>query len=304
MKNIQKLFIFSLILLLACACKLEKPTTLKVMSFNIWMGGGKSIDATAEVLVNSGADIIGIQEAWGREKDVAVHIADSLGWHSYNRSRSEVIISKYPIVDTSASKNGVKIKIDEQRYVWIFNHHLIHCPYEPYQLNNIEYCGAGFLETAEEAVASAKASRGETVKASIKDILEIQKEGFPVFVTGDFNEPSFLDWTDRAVEAGLHKTPVLWPSTKKFHDEAGLKDSYRSKYPNEVESPGYTWTTLPETTAYQGVLDRIDFVLFWEKDNLKLIDSQIVGEDSPESDIKFKNYPSDHRAVLSTFELK
>lgn len=304
MKNIQKLFIFSLILLCISACKQEEPTPLKVMSFNIWMGGGKSVDATAEVLVNSGADIIGIQEAWGRDKDMAIHIADSLGWHSYNRSRSEVIISKYPIVDTSESKNGVKIKIDEQRFVWIFNHHLNHCPYGPYQLNNIEYCGAGFLETSEEAVASADASRSEAVKASVKDILAAQTEGYPIFVTGDLNEPSFLDWTDKAVKAGLHKIPVLWPSTKRFHDEAGLKDSYRTKFPDEVEYPGYTWTPLPETTAYQEVLDRIDFVLFWGKNNIELIDSQIVGEDSPNSDIKFNNYPSDHRAVLSTFRLK
>lgn len=304
MKNAQKLFIFSLILLFASACKQSSPTTLKVMSFNIWMGGGKSVSETANVFVSSGADIIGIQEAWGNGKDVASLIADSLGWYSYNRSRSEVIISKYPIIDTTANKNGVKIQIDEQRSVWIFNHHLIHCPYEPYQLNDIEYCGAGFLSTGEEAVASAEASRGEAIKVSIADILEVQKEGYPIFVTGDFNEPSCLDWTDRTVAAGLHKTPVSWPSTKRFHDEAGLQDSYRVKYPDEVEFPGYTWTTLPETTAYEEVLDRIDFVLFWGKENIELIDSQIIGEESLSSDIRFKNYPSDHRAVLSTFSLK
>lgn len=304
MKNTFKLLLITITLLSLNACKQAEPTSLKVMSFNIWMGGGKSIQETANVFVTSGADIIGIQEAWGHEKDVAIHIADSLGWHSYNRSRSEVIISKYPIVDTSASKNGVKIKIDDKRFVWIFNHHLMYCPYEPYQLNGIEYCGAPLLTTSEEAVASATASRGEAVRTSINDILQIQKEGYPIFVTGDFNEPSFLDWTDKAAEAGLHKMDVLWPSAKAFHDKAGFNDSYRTKYPDEVKYPGYTWTSIPPAANQQEIMDRIDFVLFWGNKNIELTDSQIVGEESPDSDIKIKNYPSDHRAVLSTFLLK
>ena len=82
-----------------------------------------------------------------------------------------------------------------------------------------------------------------------------------------------------------------------------MKDSYRTFYPDEVVKPGHTWTTLPEASAYKEVLDRIDFVLFSGK-KMKLKNSQIVGEESPLSDIRFKNYPSDHRAVLSTFILK
>ena len=77
-------------------------------------------------------------------------------------------------------------------------------------------------------------------------------------------------------------------------------DSYRSVYPDEVKDPGHTWTPLPETEKYKEVFDRIDFILF-SGNNIKVVNSQLLGEESLLSDIKFKDYPSDHRAVLSSF---
>jgi len=302
MKNSCK-FLSLLLFISFISCKNmqhTQPLQLKVMSFNIWRGGGTSVGKTAEVIVASNADIIGIQEAYDKDKNIAKHIADSLGWYSFENSRSQTIITKYPIVDTSTNNYGVKIKIDDKHFVWMFNVHLNHCPYEPYQLNSIEYCGGPFLETEEEAIKSATATRDKQVRSNISDILQIKEEGYPVFLTGDFNEPSFLDWTPKAVEAGLCKISVLWPSTRSFIGDGGMQDSYRTIYPDEVKNPGHTWTPLPETNKYKEVFDRIDFVLF-SGVNIKVINSQLLGEESPLSDIQFKYYPSDHRAVLSTF---
>lgn len=306
MYTVYRYFLCVVFIFLLHACKNNQATTpdeLKVMSFNIWVGGGKSIDATGKVFAESKADIIGVQESTRNDKNIAVQLADSLGWHSYVYGQSTAIISKYPIVDTSANKYGVKIKIDDTHFVWMFNIHLMYCPYEPYQLNGIEYCGGPILQTAEEAVASATATRSKEVESNIADILEVRKEGFPIFLTGDFNEPSCLDWTAKAVEAGLCKMAVEWPSTKAFLNEGGMKDSYRMSYPDEVKNPGHTWTPLPEATAYKEVLDRIDFVLF-SGEKVELKNSIIVGEKSSKSDMGFNDYPSDHRAVMSTFILK
>lgn len=301
-KYIVTLFLF--FLCLSCNQKAkDNPIQLKVMSFNIWMGGGKSINATGDVFARSGADIIGIQESNRDEKNIAVQLADSLGWHSHTFDHGRTVVSKYPIIGTSPNKLGVKIQIDETHFIWMFNIHLMYCPYEPYQLNNIEYCGGPLLSTAKEAIASAIASRGEVVSDNIRDILEIQKEGYPVFLTGDFNEPSCLDWTTRATDAGLCKIPVQWPSTQAFIEKAGLKDSYRTYYTDEVKNPGHTWTPLPENSAYTEVLDRIDFV-FFSGQHIELVNSQLVGEESNLSDITFPDYPSDHRAVLSTFTIQ
>lgn len=94
---------------------------------------------------------------------------------------------------------------------------------------------------------------------------------------------------------------VPWPSVKTFMEEAEMLDSYRVSHPDEVTSPGHTWTTLP-ATDYAEVLDRIDFVLF--HGGVEVLDSSIVGEKSTLSDIGFENYPSDHRSVVSTFRIK
>jgi hypothetical protein len=270
---------------------------LRVMTFNIWMGGGRSAEHTAEVIARSGATVVGIQESLRGDTNTAVRIADSLGWYSYSRQASETTLSRYAITDTSKLGYGVKIQLPGRRSVWMFNVHLFYWPYQPYQLHGIDYGGAPFLRTADEAVASAWVARRAQVEEVIADIRSVEADACPVVLTGDFNEPSWLDWTDRAAQAGLCKLPVAWPAERAFMESLGLHDSYRTIYPDEVARPGRTWTPLP---AERDVPDRIDFVLY--KGGLTPVASQIVGEDSPQSDIRFARYPSDHRAVLTTFE--
>ncbi len=282
-------------------CSQPESKELRVMSFNIWVGGGKSVTETARVIQESGADIVGIQESSRNEVNMAVHIADSLGWYAYAQKGSPAILSRYAITDTSSLGHGVKIQVDKKQSVWMFNIHLMYCPYEPYQLNGIEYCGGPLLSTAEEAVASALHTRGHQVDEIIRDILEAQKEGLPLFLTGDFNEPSCLDWTEKAAQAGLCKTAVAWPSTAAFMQQASMQDSYRMLYPDETAYPGHTWTSMPPEADAREVMDRIDFVLCWG--NALPTASKILGENSRFSDIPFEHYPSDHRAVLSTFTL-
>jgi endonuclease/exonuclease/phosphatase family metal-dependent hydrolase len=285
-----------------CTVIVAPSDELRVMSFNIWVGGGKSIVRTVAAIRESAADIVGIQE---ESNNAATTIANSLGWSSVHKystllGKPCAIISKYPIMAISPSKIGVKLQIDDSKYVWIFNQHLNHCPYEPYRLNGIEYCGGGgTLYTEEEAIASAWAARQDDVELIISEVQKAQTEQTPIFLTGDFNEPSWLDWTERAVTAGLCKIPVAWPATKKIQEQTGMQDSYRTIYPDEVAKPGHTWTPLP---AANDVLDRIDFVFFWG-DKIQVIKSEIVGEKKPESDIVISNFPSDHRAVVSTFKI-
>jgi uncharacterized protein YjdB/endonuclease/exonuclease/phosphatase family metal-dependent hydrolase len=287
----------------ACSVAVTDPTAteLRVMSFNIWGGGGRSLERTIAAVRESGADIVGIQE---EGNNAASSIASNLGWtsvHTYKTLLGKpcAIISKYPFVALSSSNTGVKVQISNGKYVWMFNQHLNHCPYEPYRLNGIAYCG-GTLYTEEEAIASAWNARKGDVELTVSEIKQIQGEQIPVFLTGDFNEPSWLDWTERAANAGLCKISVAWPATKKIHEQLGMSDSYRTIYPDEVAKRGYTWTPVP---AANEVLDRIDFVLFWGS-QVQVIKSEIVGEKKPESDIVIQSYPSDHRAVVSTFYIK
>lgn len=303
--KIAFLTLFSLLFFQSPTFAAEKADReLKVMSFNIWVGGGKSVQRTFEIIKETGAEIVGIQESNKSGKNVVKEFAaeiaeDNEGWHVYSNGGSCSILSRYPIEKISENGHGAKIKIGENRFVWMFNLHLIHCPYEPYQLSGIEYCGAPFLNTAEEAVASAWKSRGPVIEKVLVDLQNAKKDACPIFLTGDFNEPSHLDWTEKAAKANICKIPVQWPATKALQEKANLKDSYRTKYPNEVTHKGHTWTPLP---GEKEVLDRIDFLFFYG-DRVQVKTVQIVGEKSELSDLGFDAYPSDHRAVLGTFLL-
>src|SRR3546814_12766055 len=63
----------------------------------------------------------------------------------------------------------------------------------------------------------------------------------PMVLVGDFNEPSCLDWTNKAInDRGDTLLPfaVNWPATALLI-EKGFKDAYREVYPNVKERSGY-----------------------------------------------------------------
>ena len=83
----------------------------------------------------------------------------------------------------------------------------------------------------------------------------------PVFLTGDFNSPSHLDWTP-AVAAVRDDVPYPfdWPVSRALAD-AGFRDSYREVHPDPVAVPGFTWTPGGLESDPNEVHDRIDWVL-------------------------------------------
>ena len=185
--------------------------------------------------------------------------------------------------------------------VWFFNVHFAHAPYQPYQLLKIPYANAPFINTPEEAVDEAKKARGHQVAGLIKDLQPALGSGKPVFLTGDFNEPSHQDWTARAAKAGKCPVAVEYPSTLAV-TRIGMIDSYRALFPDEVTQRGNTWTPITRPDDPKDRHDRIDFVFFGGKD-VKAERSEIVGESKRFADIIVAPYPSDHRGVVTTVEL-
>ena len=110
----------------------------------------------------------------------------------------------------------------------------------------------------------------------LKDIASLKSAALPTILVGDFNEPSYLDWTEAAAKSGRHPIKVAWPSTKAFA-AIGFLDSYRRIYPDEMAHPGFTWTPTTKPDDAKDHHDRLDYVV------------------TP--------YPSDHRAVTAVFEL-
>lgn len=296
---------------------LHAETTLRVMSFNAWGAGGnegKSIDETVAAIKAAGADIVGMQET-KLEPDpctatdckavgtsVAPAVAKALGWYVYDQPPvndalwANAILSRYPIVGkATANEFGVQIDV-EGRKVWLFNMHHDDEPYQPYQLLGIEYGPAPFIKTEAEAIKFANDTRGDEMELFATD-LKAADGADAVFVTGDFNEPGYLDWVDATVAAGQQPVKVEWPTSKRVAD-LGFTDTYRAIYPDPVAKPAFTWSPRSDEAANDDHPDRIDFV-FAKGPNLKIVKAAIVGEDGPRSDIKVMPWPSDHRATVA-----
>jgi len=128
-----------------------------------------------------------------------------------------------------------------------------------------------------------------------------------VFLIGDFNAPSHLDWTEEEVGAREHVRFALdWPVSEAV-ERAGLRDSYREVHPDPVQDPGLTWpANRPIVKGYNpyrngAPADRIDFI--YAGGPAATIDSVLVGEEGgPGVEIAVTPWSTDHRATVSTFE--
>ena len=335
---------------------------LKVMSLNIWHGGEAhpahhSLEQTVRLILDSGADIIGIQEASGLPKDPAqpdkrdsrlselapilTKLDGGKPWHVFDQGvvtpgpRCKIpwgIVSRLPFTKKSHGKWGAEVEVTAGgKRVWIFNAHFPYFPYQPYQVNGIPYENSPELASEAEVRQSSLESRGREVQSLLADIkASVVGDGQqqpPVFLTGDFNEPSHLDWSLSTYVSGAHPIACQWPGTLAVVKDGGFTDTYRSSYPNEISHPAFTWTPRKPLDCHLGGFqpgtdgkptehhDRIDFV-FAKGDKLRLLDSVTVGparaiggqsEDGGVTQMKLfadpQQFPTDHRAVLSTFEL-
>ena len=294
------LSIAAIVLLFWGPCSLMgEQITLRVMTFNIWIGGaaGKQpLKQTTEAIIKARADIVGMQETMHGSSDSSKIIADSLGWHHFAQGGNTSILSRYPIKEKTQSRWGAAIELNKETQIYFFNAHFRPSPYQPYQLKKIPYGNAPFIKTAEEAIHWATKARGDQVDRMLSEVIPSVKTGSPVFVTGDFNEPSFQDWTKAAAKQKIVPLAVQYPATFKVV-EAGLIDTFRKAHPNEVMDRGYTWTNMTEPNDPKDFHDRIDFVFC---SGAKIIKSEVVGENNKNADIVLSPWPSDHRAVVST----
>jgi endonuclease/exonuclease/phosphatase (EEP) superfamily protein YafD len=159
----------------------DPSTSLNVMVFNIEDGGTLvSFAKVAEAIKASGADVVGIEEAQGH----IGRLARLLGWPYYS-TRCQ-ILSKYPLIDPP-SGNGVYLFVEPQpgKVVAMMNVHLPSDPYGPYWVRD--------GKTATQVIALEKKVRLAALQAQLAALPSLLAHQIPVFLTGDFNSPSFLD---------------------------------------------------------------------------------------------------------------
>ncbi len=284
----------------------EKPS-LKVMSYNLYRGGtmhGQPLSQTAKVIQAAQADIVGIQETRSPRGDTAEDLAKLLGWNLYSNEDKTSIVTRYEIVEERFG--GIKIRMPSGQEAYVFSLHLPSHPYQPYQLLGIKpkwhkHHDLPFIKTEAEAIAAATEARTKEVARLLRKIRTLPDQDTPVFVVGDFNEPSHLDWTQAAAQSGRHPIKVAYPTSQAMH-KASYSDAWRTIYPDEMAKPGFTWSPMREPDDPTTHYDRIDFV-YYKGAGVTPISVEIVGENQEKADIVVTPYPSDHRAVVATFRL-
>ncbi|OAQ69637.1 exonuclease III [Pochonia chlamydosporia 170] len=276
---------------------------LRVLTFNLWHGGTQVTnyhEKQVRFLVDKDVDIAGFQESTGGH---GTRLARALGWYSW-QGPDVSIISRYPItqVFSATSMSGsVKISLDGSRSeIVVWNAHLGYDPYGPY-----DFC---FDRMSVSRVMEREAQSGRTPQ--IQEIT--QKMGdhlsnagnVPVFLLGDFNAPSHLDWTGATKSQHCNVGDVPWP-TSKYPTDAGLIDSFRVAYSDPGANPGITWSPIYlNNNGRAEPLDRIDFVYHkGRKLSVQGSEALVVGNPTPEPNHGNNEWTSDHKAVLTTYRI-
>lgn len=217
---------------------------------------------------------------------------------------------------------AAKVELDNEVEICVVNCHWSPANYGPFivqeQLRDsgaptdLREFQAGILARVDKT----KDARG--YEATLKVLRPFLDQRETVVLAGDFNEPSHLDWSERYAKNGGDRWvnnptniplrfAIEWRGSTLL-EKIGMQDTYRSKFQDEVKNPGHTWTP-PYAIGTQGrrdyndqVLDRIDRIYFAGK-KLRLLDVAAIGESVNTSKIVYEGeWPSDHRAVVTTFE--
>jgi endonuclease/exonuclease/phosphatase family metal-dependent hydrolase len=275
----------------AAQAQTDEAVELRVMIFNVWLGGDQvNIQRVYDAIRAAKADIVLFQEPEGQTRK----FAEALGF-PYTSERHH-IISTYPLFDPpTADADFAFAEIRPGRFVAVADIHLTSDPYGPYAVRD--------GKTVEDVLKLEQDTRMPEIGPYISVLGPLAASGVPVFIGGDFNAPSHLDWTAAAVAARPQvRFPVEWPVSKALAD-AGFRDSYRETHPDPVANPGITWTSgypVPHREANE-MIDRIDQI--YALGNATTVASQIVGESGgPDIDIGITPWPSDHHAVVATFK--
>ena len=329
--------------------KTDNPSgeTLHVSAFNLWHGGfahpelgNVGIQKLGAVILQSKSKIFGLQECAGQLDPITnqrvgmlPQLIAELKKQSGNQNWTAIeqgiltpgkgnitpwgIVTCLKVVQQSKFSFGVQAETETGKRFWFFNTHLPYFPYEPYQLVGIPYEDQPFLDKSQDAVDSAKKTRLQQLQKLLDDIKASTNAATEtIIVTGDWNEPSCLDWTTEAAVAGYHPFAVDWPATRTMLN-SGFFDAYRLCNVDPVLKPAFTWAPRKAITElkqrvieepYREHHDRIDFAFINNESAAKVIEAEIVGcSEVIECDESLAGkstvYPTDHQMVRLTLNL-
>lgn len=237
-------------------------------------------------------------------------------------------VTIYPCVDDHGSIYKALVNMEGQE-VAVYTAHLdyLNCAY--YDIRG--YNGSTWkketplLNVNDILAANDKSKRDDAIKIFIDQAKKDKTKGRIVILGGDFNEPSNLDWVESTKNMFDHQGLVIpWTVSKILHKN-GYVDAYRKFYPDPSTHPGITFPTAikgvdPSKITWTPDADereRIDFIYYAPFKGLKVTEACLWG---PVNSIAYnqvtkeggqdiyriaedKVWPTDHKAVLVTFQL-
>lgn len=339
-------FLFlTLILLTGISCNRKPEREIKMLQFNIWQEGTSvpgGYESMIEEIAFVNPDFVMLSETRNyndtRLCDRMVESLRAKGQTYYSfKSKDSGLLSKYPIEDSvtifpekddHGSMYRLTTTLPQGRKVSVYTTHLdyMNCAY--YRIRG--YDGSTWAELPEpdtdlESIMTDNVSsqRDDAIRLFIADAANQIAAGHLVFIGGDFNEPSHLDWIEATRDSADHHGMVVPWTVTTLLEEAGYADAYRVRYPDPVNYPGYTYPADCPGAKMSQLLwapkaderERIDYIFYYPDASLQLKDAVIFGPKGsvcrgerivetsndpfvlPSTD----NWPSDHKALLVTF---
>lgn len=233
----------------------------------------------------------------------------------------------YPLQNDAGSAYRALVDIDGQELA-LYTTHLDYrnCAY----YDVLGYDGSTWkerprlLDVDSILMLNVMSKRDDGMTAIIAHGNKDREAGRIVLIGGDYNEPSFLDWQADTKDMFDHGGIVVDWTVTKMLDSNNYKDAYREMYPNAVTHPGFTFPSQNALVPISRLAwapksderERVDYIHYSPSPKLKLVDAvvwgpkksisnnEVVLEDTQDPfRIGAGVWPTDHKAVLVTFEL-
>ncbi|MBN2651192.1 MAG: endonuclease/exonuclease/phosphatase family protein [Spirochaetales bacterium] len=300
-------------------------------------------DAIVEEILRTDAELVALSEVrnYGGvrfDQKIVAALADRGATYYSFRADDTGLLSKFPIVEESllypvtrdhGSITKAVVKAPSGVEIAFYSAHLdyMNCAY--YDVRG--YCGSSWRPkrpvTDHDKIRQINlaSKRDDAIAVFVGDAQIEREKGRIVILGGDFNEPSHLDWLESNKNLYERKGVTYQWDVSVMLEKAGFIDSYREKYPDPITHPGFTFpsgnplmpisklTWAPKSDERE----RIDFIYFGGDSRMQLVDSFVFGPDysiaysrpavEPGEDRillpKSSVWPTDHKAVISVFEL-
>eukprot|EP00929_Paragymnodinium_shiwhaense_P035175 TRINITY_DN19028_c2_g2_i1.p1 TRINITY_DN19028_c2_g2~~TRINITY_DN19028_c2_g2_i1.p1 ORF type:complete len:543 (-),score=76.69 TRINITY_DN19028_c2_g2_i1:502-2130(-) len=314
--------------------------TLKILQFNIWQEGTEVKDGLSkivDVIIASEADVVALSEVRNYVKDLHQRLKErllhkGLVFHGNFVQGGDVgLLSRWPIDRaeqvTSATRSTITAYfLRTPEMICVCSAHL---DWKQYSLNLVRgYDGNTFSRLSApvtEVDALHKMDLESGRRGSIEDFLKFAENlcDMPVFLAGDFNECSHLDWTESTKDKFGHNGVVIdWKHSQMLF-EGGFSDSWRDVHPDPVTHLGATWPSDAferRSTSWAQEADerdRIDFI-YYRGEKTRPVRACLVGSRNyfvknvlHECDTQCPflpateslPWPSDHKGVLVEFQI-